>query len=152
MFKTILIPLDGSKLAEAALPAAVAIAKNAHAEGKLVLMRVAPDLWLDDAVTPDQLEEFQAKVWHDCQKYLDEVAGDLRKDDLDVVTRVASGDRADQILAAAQTAHAHLIAMATHGRSGLPRLMLGSVADKVVHRATMPVLLIHPDGITGAEA
>jgi nucleotide-binding universal stress UspA family protein len=144
MFNTILIPLDGSELAEAALPAATAIAKHADPVGELVLVRVAPDLWFGDAFTPEQAEGFQARMKHDCQTYLDGVAERLRKENLCVTVLVASGEPVEQILEVATIAQADLVAIATHGRSGLQRLMLGSVADKVIHRASIPVLLVRP--------
>ena len=144
MFQTILIPLDGSERAEAALSAAAAIAKHANPVGELVLMRVAPDLWIDDAFTPQQVEDFQSRVKHDCQKYLDGVAERLRKENLCVTVLVASGEPAEQIQEVATIAQADLVAMATHGRSGLQRLMLGSVADKVIHHVNIPVLLVRP--------
>jgi nucleotide-binding universal stress UspA family protein len=144
MFNIILIPLDGSELAEAALPAATAIAKSADPVGELVLVRVVPDLWIDDAFTPEQVEDFHARVRHDCQKYLDGVAEHLRKENLCVTVLVASGEPAEQILEVVTIAQADLVAMATHGRSGLQRLMLGSVADKVIHHTSIPVLLVRP--------
>jgi nucleotide-binding universal stress UspA family protein len=144
MFKTILIPLDGSVLAEAAIPAATAIARSTHPASELILVRVVPDLWIDDILMPGKLETFQAQVKQDCQQYLDACAEPLRKEGLHVTVLVASGEPADQILEVAAIAHADLVAMATHGRSGLQRIMVGSIADKVVHRASMPVLLVRP--------
>jgi nucleotide-binding universal stress UspA family protein len=144
MFKTILIPLDGSALAEAAVPAAVAIATSVNPASELVLVRVAPDLWIDDILLPEQLKTYQANIKQDCQDYLDACAEPLRKNGISVTVLVASGEPADQILDVAAIAHADLIAMATHGRSGLQRIMLGSIADKVIHRASMPVLLFRP--------
>ncbi len=144
MFKTILIPLDGSALAEAALPAAVAIATSANPASELVLVRVVPDLWIDDILLPGQLETYQAHIKQDCQDYLDACAEPLRKDGMCVTVLVASGEPATQILEVAAIARADLIAMATHGRSGLQRIMIGSVADKVIHRANVPMLLVRP--------
>ena len=141
MYKNILVPLDGSKLAEAALPAAKALAKPTS---RLVLMRVMPDLWIDDPLTPDQMEEFLTRNKHDGQKYLDDVAESLRKEGLNVDVIVAMGEPADQIIDVATLTHCDLIAMATHGHSGWQRLMLGSVADKVVQHAAIPVLLVRP--------
>ena len=144
MYETILVPLDGSKLAEAVLPAAVALVKPT---GRLVLMRVVPDLWIDDPLTPEQVEEYMTRVKHDCQKYLDGIAETVRQDGLRVEVRVASGEPAAQILEAVDTAHCNLIAMATHGHSGLQRLMLGSVTDKVMQQSSIPVLLVRPPEI-----
>lgn len=141
MYKNILIPLDGSKLAEAILPAALALAKPGC---RLILMRVTPDLWIDDPLTPEQREDFLAKIAQDCQKYLDALAQGLRKEGRCVEVWVTAGEPAEQIIEVATTAQCDLIAMATHGHSGWQRLMLGSVADKVIQHAAIPVLLVRP--------
>ena len=72
MFKTVLIPLDGSKLAEAALSRAKSIAQHGNPPGELVLIRVVPDLDMR-GMPPNMVEEFQMHLKHDCQKYLDGV-------------------------------------------------------------------------------
>ncbi len=149
-FKTILIPLDGSKLAEAALPAATSIAKHADPVGELVLLRIVPDIWIDDVMLPEQLEEFQTRVTHSCQEYLDTIAERLRHEGLTVTALVASGEPAKQILDGAARSGANVIAMATHGRSGWERATMGSVADKVLQHASIPVLLVRPpETVTG---
>jgi nucleotide-binding universal stress UspA family protein len=70
------------------------------------------------------------------------VAERLRANRFNVRTRVVEGIPADQIIYVAQTEHADLIVMATHGRTGLRQIWLGSVASKVVHRSELPVLLV----------
>jgi nucleotide-binding universal stress UspA family protein len=70
------------------------------------------------------------------------VAECLRANRFNVRTRVVEGIPADQIIYVAQTEHADLIVMATHGRTGLRHLWLGSVATRVVHSAELPVLLV----------
>ena len=140
----ILIPLDGSKLSEAVLPTAKAFAHTKQAE--VVLTRIAPSLSINEIVPRDELEEIMIRYKQDCQDYLDAMAASLRVEGFVVTTLLASGDQiADLILEVADIAHADLIAMSTHGRSGLQRLMLGSVADKIVHRSTVPMLLVRPD-------
>lgn len=140
----IVIPLDGSKLAEAVLPAAKSIAQARH--GELVLARIAPSLSFKEIIPPDELEELLVRYKQDCQDYLDSIAKPIQSEGIVVNTLLASGDQtADQILEVANFSHANLIAMSTHGHSGLQRLMIGSIADKIVHRATVPVLLVRPD-------
>ena len=140
---TVVVPLDGSKLSEAVLPAAQAFARARG--GELLLTRVAPSLTIKEIIPPDELEELMTRYKQDCQDYLDTIAESLRSEGFVVNTQLAAGEQvADQILEVADMVHANLIAMSTHGRSGLQRLMIGSVADKIVHHATVPVLLVRP--------
>jgi nucleotide-binding universal stress UspA family protein len=76
--------------------------------------------------------------------YLDRVAAELRAVGVKVTTETCAGPVAETILEYAEGIHADLIAMSTHGRSGLARWFIGSVADKVVRAARLPVLLARP--------
>ena len=125
MYGTILVPLDGSPLGERALPYATAIAKAAGAHLRLV--RVAP------AAAPSGAAE-----------YLRRVAAALSRPPVSptVSTAALAGDPATEILAEARRTGAGLVALSTHGRSGLGRWLYGSVADAVLRRAGVPVLLV----------
>ncbi len=146
MYKKILVPLDGSALAEAALPSAQALAHCTGAE--IVLVRVAPAVVYEylvpepmaASIAPEGIEANREEI----QLYLDHVAAGLRREGLHVSTHYCQGPVADAILDYAQAARADLIVMSTHGRSGLARWIIGSVADRVVHAAPIPVLLIRP--------
>ena len=122
-YRTICVPLDGSPLTEQAL-----------ATVRPIAARIGATLLLVCVVTGDGIIE--------ARDYLEGVAERLRTDRLDVQTYVVEGIPADQIVYVAQTGHADLIVMATHGRTGLRRIWLGSVASKVVHRSELPVLLV----------
>ena len=122
-YRTICVSLDGSPLAEQALATAQPIAA-----------RIGATLLLVCVVTGDDIAE--------ARKYLEGVAECLRANRFNVRTRVVEGIPADQIIYVAQTEHADLIVMATHGRTGLRQIWLGSVASKVVHRSELPVLLV----------
>ena len=92
-----------------------------------------------------QLQEGHEGEQARAKTYLERVAESLRARSLKVETRVLSHDQpAVAILEEAKARRADLLALATHGRSGLPRLLLGSVADKVVRGASIPVLLARP--------
>jgi nucleotide-binding universal stress UspA family protein len=97
---------------------------------------------LGELVTPPALPT----IWDDevdkMKSYLESVAERLRGDGLQVDVRVDYGPAADVILRVADAIHADLVVMATHGRSGLPRLWLGSVAMKTVQVCHRPVLLV----------
>jgi nucleotide-binding universal stress UspA family protein len=143
MYERMLVPLDGSEVAEAILPFAEQVAGPLDAE--VVLLRVieppSPIELVASAgvVAPDTftLRDMDAKT------YLSEVQRRLSKKGLRVRTRVAlGGPPAEEILAAAQATSADLIAMATRGRSGLGRALFGSVAESVLRASPVPVLLI----------
>jgi nucleotide-binding universal stress UspA family protein len=128
----ILVPLDGSTLAEAVLPVVERLARDHEAE--VVLVEVLGG-------HPTRHAEFEAE--RQAAAYLEQTADRLRHHGLARIrTRVWYGD-ADQAIANAVTRdHVDLVAMSTHGRSGLDRLRFGSVAEGVVRRAPVPVLLV----------
>jgi nucleotide-binding universal stress UspA family protein len=133
----ILVPLDGSALAEAALPKAVDMAESSGA--KVLLIRAAEAHTLP-GVDPT---EAQIKVVQEAEDYLAQVGDRLAALGLkNVETSVWYGPAAYAIVEAARLNKVDLIAMTTHGRSGLGRLILGSVAESVLRGTTTPILLI----------
>lgn len=141
MFKKILIPLDGSELAESVLPHVRALAECTGAE--IVLLRVAivpaeAYLFADPTVTFNIRDNTEAEA----QSYLLGKAAELKGAGLKVTAEVGVGPVGQTILDFAKNIHADLIAMSTHGRSGLPRLVIGSVADDVMRNSHIPVLLV----------
>jgi nucleotide-binding universal stress UspA family protein len=140
MFSKILIPLDGSELAEAILPEAETLAHDFGAE--VVLLRVHTPQVLPYLVdSPYALADITRHESETSRAYLDDVAARLRAKGLSVKTVLNEGRAADVILDVAEAVKADLIAMTTHGRSGVGRWLLGSTADAVVHAAKVPVLL-----------
>jgi nucleotide-binding universal stress UspA family protein len=156
-FGRMLIPLDGSQLAEQILDPATAISAATNAE--VTLLR-AVQQFTPDSCGPDsgrvsgirpalltQLQEVDRQEWKRAEDYLDQIAERLRTRSLTVQTRVISHVRpAIAILDDATTHGVDLIALATHGRGGLKRLLVGSVADKVLRGAITPVLVYRPVG------
>ncbi len=136
---TILVPLDGSTYAEHALPLALGLAERTGAA--LELVRVRP--------YRSMREESEKKPFLDQgppsmeRRYLDDIARQLATI-TPVNVKVLLGDPAESIVNRAADAGAILIVMCTHARGGAGRLLLGSVADAVVHSAAVPVLLIKP--------
>jgi nucleotide-binding universal stress UspA family protein len=140
MFKRILVPLDGSSLAEAILPQVQELARTLGAE--LFLVRaVAAHVF--PGVDPTEQE---VDVVQKAEAYVAEVAGRLRDAGIPIHTAVRYGEAAEEILEHIGVNAIDLVAMSTHGRSGLTRLVLGSVAEQVVHHATVPVLLMRARG------
>jgi nucleotide-binding universal stress UspA family protein len=147
-FRRILVPLDGSALAEQALGPATTLGGLMGAEFTL-LEAVEPLTFIGDELggfAPDVDQSgVLAGLEEQARAYLDGVARRLRAGGLAVQTRVAGGKfPTGAILEAAREGKADLIALATHGRGGVSRLLLGSVADKVVRGASTPVLVFRP--------
>jgi nucleotide-binding universal stress UspA family protein len=139
MYKRALVPLDGSAVAESIIPFILEIAGPLDMQVTLVRVMVpAPSIAVEVAVAMDDVE----KLRDEAETYLAAAGSELRAKGLRVATTVRQGEPADQILAAARDADADLIAMTTHGRSGLSRLLFGSIAAAVLARAEIPVFLM----------
>jgi nucleotide-binding universal stress UspA family protein len=158
LFHRILVPLDGSTTSSSILSAAAAMAQCSHAS--LVLLRVVapvPIYVFDPQVPayPTAIEDPDAtkQLADEAEDALAAVAANLEHEySIKAETVVeTSGDTARTILEVAKLREADLIAMTTHGR-GASRLMLGSVADKVLRGAHLPMLLYHPHAVSPALA
>ena len=141
MYKRVVVPLDGSPLAEGMLRFIVDIAGPLDLE--VVLLRVIrPE--------PPQIEESSRFVvvediaarMAEAQEYLAPLGRELNMRGIRVRTEVRRGDPVDEIVGGAHETGADLIAMTTHGRSGLGRLLFGSVAEAVLRQAEIPVFLM----------
>ena len=153
--RKVLLPLDGTELAEAIIEPAVALASQYGAE--VILARVVQPV-LRPVYAPEgmsvgglsqalhgELAAIQSRLQAEAKGYLEGVAAKLRERGAKVEACVVVEEQpAVGILREAQARHADLIAMETHARRGLPRLFLGSVADKVVRAGVAPVLLNRP--------
>ncbi len=138
-FEKILVPLDGSAFAETAIPTAVQLARDAT----VVLMRAAEAPWLSG----EGIVDAQVAVVRDAEAYLEALANRLRAGGCHAVdTSVWYGAPATSIVDAAKAQQADLIVMTSHGRSGLGRLILGSVAESVLRGTTTPILLLRVAG------
>lgn len=146
MYTKILVPLDGSALAERALTHAEKIAKGTGAE--LILMQ-AVGIPLADAPEAGPSEETKAftEEVESARAYLESVAGRLRKEGLPVRNVVARGAADSEILGFAHRENVDILVMSTHGRSGLSKLLMGSVAQKVMLTTKRPVMLVKPERI-----
>jgi nucleotide-binding universal stress UspA family protein len=141
----IFVPLDGSGLAEKTLPHAVALAKRLNLE--IHLMRVyslpADAYVVADGVIAQGPEPYREELEKEAETYLAGKVAEIRAAGVErVVAIVAQGNAADEISDLARKTPNSLIAMSTHGRSGIGRWMLGSVAEKVIQIAPVPVLLV----------
>jgi nucleotide-binding universal stress UspA family protein len=141
-FDKILVPLDGSLFAEAALPKAAELIRN-NDEATLILLRAVEAATLPGVDPTDA----QVTVVREAEEYLETVAARLREDGVRRVrTSVWYGAAAPSILEAARMTNPDLIMMSTHGRGGIGRLIVGSVAESVLRSARTPIFLIRIDG------
>jgi nucleotide-binding universal stress UspA family protein len=140
-FERVLVPLDGSSFAEAALDKAAALSSRERTSLMLLRAAEAHVLPTGDAV------EAQVTVVREAEEYLAGVAARLARDGFKKVeTSVWYGAPATAIVEAAAFQKPDLIVMSTHGRSGVGRLILGSVAESVLRGTNTPILLVRAAG------
>jgi nucleotide-binding universal stress UspA family protein len=141
MYKRALVPLDGSMVSEAIVPFILEIAGPLDMEVALLRVIVpTPTVPVDSdgPLVADDVEKPRAEA----EEYLAAVVADLRARGVRGTTQVRFGHAVAEILAGAREADADLIAMTTHGRGGLGRLLFGSVAEAVLRQAEVPVFLM----------
>lgn len=170
MFQRILVPVDGSKLAECVFPYVEALAKGCGSQA-VILVSVTERVAADRPIirpaprpptvsvsvvesTPD-LPETQSitklpvavgKMQQQAQKYLHKIAKKLRAKEITVRTKVLLGNPAEEIAKYADADSCDIIVMASHGRSGPSRWTHGSVAEKVFRASRVPVLMVKAPG------
>lgn len=145
-FKRIMTPLDGSVIGEAALHDAEALALKTGAS--IVLLHVIPEPHaIESRILGPEFVDF-VKAMHEAgNKYLIKVSERLSEKGINVTARIITGDPAERIVDIAKHEKVDLIAMSTHGRSGIARWVLGSVADKILHESRTPMWLVRPKKI-----
>jgi nucleotide-binding universal stress UspA family protein len=141
MYRKILVPLDGSQVAEGVLPHAKALAYSEGAE--LVLLTVGANPAMDFAFSDPGLAQSAVLEQEErSKKYLTAVEAELQAAGFKTSTVLRVGSVAEVILEVADELQVDCIAMSTHGRTGPARWLLGSIAERVVHSSKVPVLLI----------
>lgn len=148
MFNHILIPLDGSPLAEAALPTALELANHFDSEITLVRVNHIPTITTSTSgpVYAELMLEVRQQTQKEAEAYLKAHQGSLRQQGYRVHAHITEGEPvADILLDLVDTLNADTIVMSTHGRGGMSRWVFGSVADKVLRGSHVPVVLIRAD-------
>lgn len=143
MYKTILVPLDGSKRAETILPHVEELAQRYNA--KLVFIQVVEPPPL--VIPPEQPDAtiYQTDLdrrTEEADLYLKAIQGEFQKKGIEVRVELGMGPVVEAIIDAAARQEADLIALASHGRSSLGQVFYGSVAAGILQRADRPLLLI----------
>jgi nucleotide-binding universal stress UspA family protein len=147
MYNKILAPLDGSELGECGLAHVKAIATGCNAKEVIILgvVEALPYAGVLAAELGEDWNKSAAKNAEDfTREYLTEAANRLKEDNIPAKTAILHGKAADEILEYVKKNQVDLIVISTHGSSGIARWAFGSVADKVVRHATVPVLLVTP--------
>jgi nucleotide-binding universal stress UspA family protein len=146
-FRKIVVPLDGSELAEAAMGPAMAVARHQGAEVIITRAPVVETLavpiteplggvglyWPEDSLEANKEE---------CGSYLDEFAAKVRGQGVPLRTELGQGQPDEAILEVAEKYDADLIVMSTHGYSGVTRWVMGSITEKVLRAAQVPILVV----------
>lgn len=143
MYKSILVPLDGSKRAEAILPHVEYLAHKTGA--KVIFMRVIeaePILVATEPVYTHVDLETHRYIMQEAEAYVASRCDEFQEKGIETKQIVSHGPTIDDIIDAAEREDVDLIAMASHGRSGLSRVLFGSVAAGVLHQIDRPLLVI----------
>ena len=139
MYKTIIVTLDRSPLAEQALAHAVAMAKAFHST--IHLLSVVPVSDIQATYTSGTGIDWNLEVGV-YEEYLAGIVSRIQEEGVKVISELRRGEVTEEILHYADKIHADMIVMSTHGRSGLGRWVYGSVADRVLRHSPVPVLLV----------
>ena len=142
MYQRILVPLDGSPLAEQVLAWVGILAKGMQSRVELLRVIEPPPQDLPDSAHGIYPHRVFASIASHAQDYLEGLAIPLRQNGLSVSSIVREGSPASSIASEGAKEPDTLIAMTTHGRSGISRWLLGSVTDKVLHATTNPLLMV----------
>lgn len=144
LYQRILVPLDGSKRAEAILLHVEDMAQCYQAQVILLQVIEPRPLLIDGTYAVPDLVEHE-EHFKTAEGYLQALQGKLHKKGLEVKIQVAQGPVVTEIIDTAEREKVDLIAMASHGRTGLARVFYGSVAAGVLHRIDRPLLLVRSE-------
>ncbi len=152
MYNKILVPLDGSDLAECVLPHVETIAKGCGVTS-VIFVRVAEPVRIPVSAEEDGF--YSGKIWQQMEaesreaakRYMDKIGSKVSYNGAKIQTVVLTDGRAGDLIADYATKQeVDLIVIATHGRSGVSRWVWGSVADKILRSACVPVLMVRAPG------
>ncbi len=144
--RRILVPLDGSDLSKKSLPIATMLAEKTQATIDLLQAVLPLQMFYDDLqpvpIPQVQVEQELSKEQELAEEHLKQVAETLGRDGISAETHVTMGKAEDVIIEESEQQQSDIIVMATHGYGGIERWLLGSVADKVLHATTTPLIMV----------
>lgn len=149
MYQKVLVPLDGSKLAECVLPHVETLAKGCQAKSVQwvqVIEPLKPSAGGDYVISPDLAAKINAERKAEAETYLKKLTSGLKWPGIYIGWEVITGPVADTLAECATKSGADLIIIATHGRSGVSRWIFGSVADRILRSSCIPVLMVRAPG------
>ena len=152
MYKKIMVPLDGSELAECVLPHVEAFIEGCQVNQFVFVRVVEPAATFysgDYPISPEVMRERETAGEKIARDYLDQVVSRLQHESTELHSEVLIGNVADSLADFAEINEFDLILIATHGRSGVKRWVRGSIADKVLRSANIPVLMVRAPGSQG---
>lgn len=143
MYQKVLVPLDGSEVAECALTHLKAIASGCDVVD-VVLLKVMEPLSVpgDYVISEGDRVKLESRYRAEAQSYMETIVNQIGEGGLNVRADIIQGEAAESIVDYVDKQNVDLVIMATHGRSGIRRWAMGSVADKVVRHLNIPVLLV----------
>ena len=146
MYNTILVPLDGSKRAEAIIPHVEELSQRYGA--KVIFLQVVEPkiVGIGSDVTYSVYQDSVSSINKEAESYLDGIKNEFKEKGIEGYSKVVHGYIVETIIDVAKREDVDLIALASHGRSGLSRVFYGSVAAGVLHRADRPLLLVRSRG------
>jgi len=144
MYKKILVPLDGSQVAECVIPHIETIAGKSDTQVELVTVIEPLEIPTRGkiALSDDDIKQIDAEGKKEAHKYLDQVSSRLSQAGINARAVLLTGKAAESLVRYANNNDVDLIIMATHGRSGISKIFWGSVAEKILRATAIPVLLI----------
>ena len=150
MYKHIMVPLDGSELAECVLPHVISIAKGCEVP-QVTLVRVVTPIMIygsevDGSIALPELQKVEEANMASAKTYLEKQVQLLKEKGINADDQAIFGNVLEALTDFAERAKVDLIVIATHGRSGVSRWVWGSVADRILRSAKVPVLMVRPVG------
>ena len=152
MYKKIMVPLDGSELAECVLPHVEAFIEGCHVSHVDLVRVVEPteaSYHGEFSITPEILQERETARKSGAKDYLDQVANRFKHEGTTIRSEVLFGRVVESLIDYTKKNHFDLVLIATHGRSGVTRWVRGSVADKILRSSNVPVLMVRAPGTEG---
>ena len=152
MYKKIMVPLDGSELAECVLPHVEAFIEGCQVKHFVFVRVVEPAATFysgDYPMSPEVMKERETAGEKIARDYLKQVMSRLEHTDAELYSEVVIGNVAESLADYSENNDFDLILIATHGRSGVSRWVRGSVADKVLRFSHIPVLMVRAPGSEG---
>lgn len=151
MYKRIMVPLDGSKLAECVLPHVEVAIKASGAPEVIFVQAIEPitipyGREMAEVTSMERLKALETHNKEDAEKYLKEIVASFKKAGVKARAEVIFGKAAEALADFANKSDVDLVVIATHGRSGVSRWVWGSVADRLLRSVCVPILMVRVPG------